>query len=142
MPEPGLVLRYAHLWAREQDAGQEEGKKDRPCAVVLVVDDEKSERPQVWVLPITHTEPDASNEAIEIPAVIKNRLGLDHDRSWIMLDEWNAFRWPGPDVRRTHDGDEASVAYGFLAPNFFNKVRNRFVKVVRARKAKPVRRTE
>ena len=34
---PGLVLRYSYLWRAEQLRGREEGVKDRPCAVVMVV---------------------------------------------------------------------------------------------------------
>ena len=33
-PQPGLVIRYAYLWAREHDRGAEDGAKDRPCAIV------------------------------------------------------------------------------------------------------------
>ena len=32
----GLVIRNAYLWAEEHRRGQEEGVKDRPCAVVLI----------------------------------------------------------------------------------------------------------
>lgn len=38
-PEPGLVIRYAYLWRREQETGREKGTKDRPCAVVLALMD-------------------------------------------------------------------------------------------------------
>ena len=35
-PVPGLVIRYSYLWADEHERGQEEGVKDRPCAIVLM----------------------------------------------------------------------------------------------------------
>jgi hypothetical protein len=38
-PEPGLVVGYAYLWQDEFDRGQEEGTKDRPCAIVLTAID-------------------------------------------------------------------------------------------------------
>jgi hypothetical protein len=38
-------------------------------------------------------------EAIENPPATKRRLGLDDERSWIVLTESNRFVWPGPDVR-------------------------------------------
>lgn len=50
-PQPGLVIRYADLWRREAFAGQDEGSKDRPCAVVLARTDEHGrtrERPLEW----------------------------------------------------------------------------------------------
>jgi hypothetical protein len=39
-PRPGLVIRYSYLWAREAEEGRDEGVKDRPCAIVLVMLDE------------------------------------------------------------------------------------------------------
>jgi hypothetical protein len=94
-PHPGLVIRYSYLWKREQDEGLEDGSKDRPCAIVLSVLDEDEER-EVLVLPITHTAPGNPDDAIEIPAPTKNRLGLDAGRSWIVITEANEFVWPGP----------------------------------------------
>jgi hypothetical protein len=58
-PVPGLVVRYSYLWASEHARGREEGAKDRPCAVVLVVIDDAGE-PAV-VLPITINGPRAAN---------------------------------------------------------------------------------
>ena len=44
-PVPGLVIRYSCLWMTEYGRGQEEGVKDRPCAVILVsVDNGATER--------------------------------------------------------------------------------------------------
>lgn len=40
VPVPGLVIRYSYLWASEHARGQEEEVKDRPCAVVLVTQDD------------------------------------------------------------------------------------------------------
>ena len=38
--------------------------------------------------------------AVEIPMPIKRHLGLDDDRSWIVVDEGNEFLWPGYDLRK------------------------------------------
>jgi hypothetical protein len=81
-PWPGLVIRYSYLWRREALAGRDEGLKDRPCAVVLAFQDEDG-RTRVYALPITHSAPAAGEDAIEIPAVVKARLGLDGVRSWL-----------------------------------------------------------
>ena len=35
VPLPGLVIRYSFLWSREARAGATEGRKDRPCAIVV-----------------------------------------------------------------------------------------------------------
>jgi hypothetical protein len=37
-PEPGLVISYAYLWYHEHEAGQREGRKDRPSVIVLSVE--------------------------------------------------------------------------------------------------------
>jgi hypothetical protein len=36
-PEVGLVISYSYLWSDEAEAGHVEGRKNRPCAIVLVV---------------------------------------------------------------------------------------------------------
>ncbi|HYC65362.1 MAG TPA: hypothetical protein VEC14_11575 [Reyranellaceae bacterium] len=141
-PEAGLVVSYSYLWHVEHVKGQEEGRKDRPCAIVLVVADGKSARQRVLLLPVTHSAPTDSDSAVEIPTVVKRRLGLDSQRSWIVLSEWNETLWPSPDLRRTSRRKAASIAYGFLPPRFFNHVRERFLAVVRERKARRVKRAQ
>ena len=70
----------------------------------------------VRVLPITHTPPADHRDAIEIPPATKIRLGLDDDRSWIILTEANDFIWPGPDLRAVPGTNPSTVTYGFLPP--------------------------
>ena len=93
-PVPGLVIRYSYLWLEEHRKGQEEGVKDRPCAVILVTQDAEGEQ-LVTVLPVTHSTPTNPSLAIEIPAETKRRLGLDDARSWVVLTEANQFTWLG-----------------------------------------------
>jgi hypothetical protein len=76
----------------------------------------------VTVLPITHTPPSNPDLAVEIPHATKRRLGLDDDRSWIVLTEANRFIWPGPDLRFARTGDPASVSYGLLPRDLFKEV--------------------
>jgi hypothetical protein len=52
-PAPGLVIRYSYLWAEEHERGQEEGVKDRPCAIVMMAMGDEGEK-LVTVLPVTH----------------------------------------------------------------------------------------
>src|SRR5207248_2454855 len=114
-----------------------------PCAVVLLMTNEDSET-VVTVLPITHTPLSRSEAdlAIEIPADTKRRLGLDDERSWIILSEANRFAWPGPDLRMARNGDTASVVLGLLPANLFERVRTTFLAAVKASKAQLVARTE
>jgi hypothetical protein len=43
------------------------------------------------VCPVTHSPPSDPGDAIEIPPATKRRLGLDDERSWIVLTESNRF---------------------------------------------------
>ncbi|HLY54251.1 MAG TPA: hypothetical protein VKS60_01765 [Stellaceae bacterium] len=113
-PELGLVVSYAYLWHSEYQLGREEGVKDRPCAIVLIkreVDGDTS----VTVVPITHVPPASSEDAVELPAATKRRLGLDEAQSWVVISEVNEFIWPGPDLRPVSRG-RGRFDYGFLPP--------------------------
>jgi hypothetical protein len=140
-PRPGLVIGYSYLGHSEAQTGQEEGTKDRPCAVVIAFQDE-GRRTRVYALPITHSPPAAGEEAIEIPTVVKARLGLDGEQSWVVVSEANVFAWPGPDLRFLPGRGPESSVYGFLPPGFFRVVRDRFLAADRNRKAALVTRTE
>ena len=140
-PLPGLVICYSYLWASEYVRGQEEGVKDRPCALVLASADAAGGK-IVTVLPISHAPPSNPLLAVEIPATTKRRLGLDADRSWVVLTEANRFVWPGPDVRPLQPGDSASVAYGPLPYRLFEDIRLKFIAALKARAARTVPRTE
>jgi hypothetical protein len=139
-PVPGLVIRYSYLWKAEYGRGQEEGLKDRPCAVILVSVDDGGDR-VVTVLPISHTPPADPELAVELPAAAKRRLGLDDERSWVILTEANRFLWPGPDLRPARPGDAASVAYGLLPFGLFEAIRQQLIAAIRARRARIVPRS-
>nr|WP_245410299.1 plasmid maintenance toxin (PemK-like) [Falsochrobactrum shanghaiense] len=95
--------------------------------------------PVVRVLPITHTPPQRADEAIEIPAATKRRLGLDDECSWIVLSESNRFVWPGPDLRPF---DDDTGYYGPLPPALFAAVRDRFVVLARSARHQQTHRSE
>lgn len=99
-------------------------------------------RPIVRVLPITHKPPKNPDEAMELPSPTKKRLGLDDERSWVVLTEANDFIWPGPDLRPQISGDPASVAVGFLPPKFMHALRTRLVDLYKQKKAKATQHTE
>jgi hypothetical protein len=69
-PEPGFVISYAYLWHFEHQAGQDEGRKDRPSVIVLAVE-HGDDATIVTVLPITHSAPSDPKAAVKIPAPIK-----------------------------------------------------------------------
>lgn len=143
LPKPvqGLVIRYSYLWRSEHLRGQEEGVKDRPCAVILVTRQENGDE-IVTVLPITRSPPADQLFAVEIPQATKQRLALDSERSWVMLSEANRFIWPGPDLRPLRNNDIASVALGQLPYNLIEEIRLKFFAHLKAHRAKLVSRTE
>ncbi len=141
-PTPGLVIRYSYLWHSEFLAGREEGIKDRPCAIIATVRTDANGETRVLVLPVTHSAPARDVVAVEIPATIKRDLNLDADRSWIVLEEWNEFVWPGPDLRPVPNDDVGSIAHGVLSRGFFARVRDEFLAAVEAGRSKRVPRTQ
>ena len=63
LPEPGLVISYAYLWRHEHDRGQDEGRKNRTCLIVLAVYKPKGKAVPVTVAAITHTPPNLHQAA-------------------------------------------------------------------------------
>ena len=112
--ERGLVICYSYLWNHEASEGTEEGRKNRPCVIIAGVKRVESGQTIVTVLPVTHSEP------VEIPLATKQRLGLDAERSWVMVDEANQFVWPGYDLQKIPGRD--AYDYGFLPPRLFENV--------------------
>lgn len=140
-PEVGLVISYAYLWSEEAEAGQVEGRKDRPCAIVLVVERTEGAAPMVAVVPITHSPHQNPAASIEIPISVKRHLGLDDLRSWIVVDEFNVFTWPGFDLRPL-PGQRERYDYGFLPPALFKAVIQKFTELRRHGLTGGVRRDE
>lgn len=142
LPEPGLIIRYAYLWRSEAFQGEEEGRKDRPCAVVLAREITETGEILALVAPITHTPPEEDTSALEIPARVKQRLGLDETPSWIITRELNSFSWPGPDIRPIARGEGlAKFVYGHLPQKLTDEMIRRVVANVRSGEIKQVRRT-
>jgi hypothetical protein len=141
IPQPGLVISYGYLWAREHGRGTEEGAKDRPCAIVAARQVIEG-REVVTVVPITHTPPTDPADAIEIPPALKAHLGLDGLPSWIVVTETNDFLWPGPDLRPRRGVKPSRFDYGMLPPRFFAHVRDRILQTHLHRKLNRVPRSE
>ena len=139
-PVPGLVIRYSFLWSHEAKAGNEEGSKDRPCALLLATTTRDGKQ-IVTVLPVTHTPPTDDRFAVEIPAATKARLGLDDIRSWIVLTEANRFQWPGPDLRAVPGDPDRDVVYGLLPAGLYDLVRTRWLAAFDARRVGQIDRT-
>jgi hypothetical protein len=70
---------------------------------------------------------------VEIPEIERRRLGLDLERSWIVLTEFNAFFWPGADLRPIPNKDPSTVIYGMLSRQLFARVLEQVKGRLRAR---------
>jgi hypothetical protein len=118
-PQPGQVIGYRYLWWNEHRKGQQEGAKERPCAVVYAV---KSvvDKTRIYVLPITHTKPFETEDGMELLPQWQRHLGLDDQPSWIMTSELNYFEWPGVDIRGSNTED---ISYGFLPHRVTTRLR-------------------
>ncbi len=138
-PKPGLVIRYSFLWSSEHEAGAAEGKKDRPCAIVVAVPQGDSGQVRTVVAPITHASPSDPTTSLEVPANVCRSLGLDGARHWIRFDELNRFIWPGYDLRPKPDG---TYQYGMLPRGLFEELRNGIVAAQKARRAQIVPRDD
>ena len=135
-PRPGLVIRYDYLWADEHQGGAADGRKTRPC-VVVVATQRVGDELLVTVVPVTHA-PHAAG-AVAIPTATKARLGLDDSASWIVCTEVNRFVWPGPDLRPLPR--RRAWAYGLLPASLFERVRRGLLSEIRRRRLRVVPRT-
>ncbi len=70
---------------------------------------------------------------------VKRHLGLDHDASWIVLDEVNEFIWPGVDLRPISRSRPQVWMFGVLPIEVFDEIR---VKLRDIRQQRRVLRTE
>ena len=137
LPSPGLVVRYDYLWSREAAVGRQQGE-DRPACLVAASDNSTTPK-FVVLLPITHAPPLGDTVAIEIPPKVCEAIGLDEERSWIVISEYNVDEWPNAGLSPI-PGRNDVFAYGFVPPGLFAKIKAAFLELARAKKSVPVRR--
>lgn len=97
---------------------------------------------QVIVAPITTEPPGAETHAVEVPARVRDYLGLDADGSWIVCDELNSFTWPGPDIRPVRAAGDRSPFYGKIPGRLYEQVRGKLAEVAQGQRLKLTKRTE
>ncbi len=113
-PQGGLVIRYDYLWLWEKEKGREQGSKDRPCAIVVVVPPKGTKPLRAVICGITRDQPERPDEGTLIPPKVKAHLGLDATvPSWAITSEANLVEWNDPGIIPTESGD---WSYGFLPP--------------------------
>jgi hypothetical protein len=133
-----LIVRYDYVWHRRHQEGADTANKERPACVAVILE-AAAERPLIMLLPITHTSPGPDEAGIELPARVKQHLGLDPEPSWVIVSECNLDGWPSPDLRQV-PGQAGRFHYGHLPPRLFMTIRDAFVANYRARRVSVVRR--
>jgi len=141
IPQPTDVLSYVYLWAREAEAGRDEGSKERPVVVILATR-QRSHGLEILVAPVTTQAPRPGTTAVEMPQRVRTHLGLGEAPSWIVADELNRFTWPGPDVRPVRATGDLSPFLGKIPGRLYEQVRSKLAEVAAARRLKVTKRTE
>ena len=125
-PVAGEVFRYPFLWKREQMAGETEGRKKRPVCIAVAIAKNDGET-VVFILPITTQPPLPTRQALEVPQIESQRVGLEtHVRKWIMLDEINT-----DIVERSYVWDDRKPL-GAFSPVFTAKIQSSLVALAKA----------
>ncbi len=128
-PQGGLVIRYDYLWHSEEQDGREEGSKVRPCAVVVALPPPPNGIEQAVVCAVTHTQPHPPVEGVEIPTKVKRHLGLDGERSWVIVSEGNLVDWDDPGIEPVGPNQ---WSYGFVPTALADMLRNKLLGYYRA----------
>jgi hypothetical protein len=136
-PKPGLVIRSDYLWTHEAAVGRDQGK-ERPACLVAASDSVALPR-FVVILPITHTPPGKDTVGVEIPAKVRQAIGLDDARSWVIVSEHNIDEWPNGGVASL-PGRRGVFSYGFIPPSLFAQVKAKFLELSQQKRSPGVRR--
>jgi len=91
------------------------------------------------LLPITHARPSGDTVGIEIPAKVKQAIGLDEEPSWVIVSEHNIDEWPNGGLSPV-PGEPGEFSYGFLPPGLFAVIKTRFLELAKAKRSASVRR--
>ena len=136
-PKPGLVIRYDYLWTHNAAAGRDQGK-ERPACLIAAMDSTASPR-FVVILAITHTRPNKNTVGVEIPARVRERLGLGDVPSWVIVSEHNVDEWPNSGLAPL-PGRSGAFSYGFIPPRLFAQVKAKFLELYEKGQSSGVRR--
>jgi hypothetical protein len=131
-PKAGAVIRYPYLWARQAGYGETEGRKPRPCAVILALSTEQGQT-ELRLCAVTSQPPQGHNHAVEIPAIEKRRAGLDGDMAlWVILEEHNV------DVFEQSFYIEPHSTLGQFSSAFTKELQAQMIRVLRQRLGRAV----
>ena len=133
-PRAGNVLRYPYLWARQAEYGETEGRKSRPCAVILSLTAESGQT-ELRLYAVTTQPPQKGTHAVEIPEIEKRRAGLDGGLPlWVIVDEHNV------DVFEQSFYIEPQSQIGAFSSAFTKELQAEMIVTLRQQKSKAIRR--
>ncbi len=93
----------------------------------------------VVILPTTHSPPVGDTVGIEIPAKVRQAIGLDEAPSWVIVSEHNVDEWPNGGLVRLPGRPEV-FSYGFIPPALFAQIKARFLSLAQHGQSPGVRR--
>jgi hypothetical protein len=137
-PRPGLVICYSYLWATEYGKGIEEGRKNRPCAIIAARQIIEG-REVVIVVPVTHpppTNPDDAAESHWFPSPRSMTAGHQGQDGLSGRREFGPDLWPLPGTKPNR------YDYGMLPPRFFTHIRDKILQSHLRRRLNRVQRSE
>lgn len=136
VPHAGAVLRYPYLWARQAGRGETEGRKTRPCAVILALKSGNGQT-ELRLCAVTTQPPRTGTHAVEVPEIERRRAGLDSSlRLWVIVDEHNV------DVFEQSFYIEPQSQIGAFSSAFTKDLQAEMIVVLRQRNSKAVRRRD
>jgi hypothetical protein len=135
-PKAGDVLRYPYLWARQADVGETEGRKPRPCAVVLAIT-ARPGKTELRLCAVTTQPPQPNTRAIPVPDTEKRRAGLDaHIPLWVIIDEHNV------DVFEQSYYIEPRGQLGVFSAAFTKELQRNMIAVLQDRAGRTIKRSD
>lgn len=136
VPHAGAVLRYPYLWARQAGRGETEGRKTRPCAVILALKSGKGQT-ELRLCAVTTQPPQTGTHAVEVPEIERRRAGLDSSlKLWVIVDEHNV------DVFEQSFYIEPQSQIGAFSSAFTKDLQAEMIVALRQRNSKAVRRRD
>jgi hypothetical protein len=93
----------------------------------------------VGILPITHAPPDKGTVGVEIPAKVRQAIGLDDAPSWVIVSDHNVDEWPNGGLAAV-PGRPGAFSYGFIPPGLFVQVKSKFLELAGQGRSPGVRR--
>ena len=118
LPPKGSLITYPYLWLSQADQGETEGRKDRPCCLLLQVWDAATETHHLMILAVSSQPPRKDQTALQVPDTERRRGGLArYPAAWVVVSEYNY------DIaERSFYLDLAAEVLGAFSPTFMGRI--------------------